>query len=250
MESKVIASVVAVCTSEIKGVVKKPAPELRVKVNHGIIGDAHAGDWHRQVSLLASESVDKLRSIMPDIEAGAFAENILTRGICLFELPVGTKLRIGKVLLEVTQIGKECHNDGCAIKRQTGDCVMPREGIFTAVLEEGIIRPGDEIEVMHTEPFSLETLYRIVEDRKINEKPGSYTNYLFEKGIDKILKKFGEESTEVIIAGKAGDKAGTVYELSDLVYHAMVLMVEMGIDPDDIMKELASRHKQKEVEPA
>ena len=237
-----MASVVAVCISEIKGVVKKPVPELHVKVNHGIVGDAHAGEWHRQVSLLADESVDKLRSKMPDIEAGAFAENILTSGICLFELPIGTRLRIGKVLLEVTQIGKECHNDGCAIKRQTGDCVMPREGIFTAVLEEGIIRPGDGIEILQAEPFSLDALYNIIEDRKINEKPGSYTNYLFEKGIDKILKKLGEESTEVIIAGKAGDRAGAIYELSDLVYHAMVLMVEMGITPDDIKKELANRH--------
>ena len=131
--------------SDTKGVIKTPVDEIYVKVNHGIVGDAHAGDWHRQVSLLASESVDKLREKMPDIEAGVFAENILTSGICLYELPVGTKLRIGTVLLEVTQIGKECHNDGCAIKRQTGDCVMPREGIFVSVLQEGIIKPGDEI---------------------------------------------------------------------------------------------------------
>ena len=142
-----MASVVAVCISEIKGVVKKPVPELYVKINHGIVGDAHAGEWHRQVSLLASESVDKLRSKMPNIEAGAFAENILTSGICLYELPIGTRLRIGKVLLEVTQIGKECHNDGCAIKRQTGDCVMPREGIFAIVLEEGVIKPGSIITI-------------------------------------------------------------------------------------------------------
>ena len=135
----------AVCISDIKGVIKTPVDEIYVKVNHGIVGDAHAGDWHRQVSLLASESVDKLRNKMPYLEAGVFAENILTSGICLYELPVGTRFRIGNVLLEVTQIGKECHNDGCAIKRQTGDCVMPREGIFASVLQEGIIKPGDEI---------------------------------------------------------------------------------------------------------
>jgi len=139
--------VTAVCVSETKGVIKTPVPQIHVKINHGIEGDAHAGEWHRQVSLLANESVDKLRGKIPDISAGAFAENILTSGICLYELPIGTKLRIGKALLEVTQIGKECHNDGCAIKKQTGDCVMPREGIFTAVLEEGIIKPGDRIEV-------------------------------------------------------------------------------------------------------
>jgi len=140
-----MASVIAVCISEEKGVIKKPVPEIYLKINHGIVGDAHAGDWHRQVSLLADESVDKLRDKMPDIDAGAFAENILTSGLCLFKLPIGTKLRIDKVLLEVTQIGKECHNDGCAIKRQTGDCVMPREGIFTIVLQEGVIKPGSII---------------------------------------------------------------------------------------------------------
>ena len=142
-----MATVTAVCISDVKGVIKKPVPEIFVKIGHGVVGDAHAGGWHRQVSLLASESVDKLRGKMPGLDAGVFAENILTSGICLCELPVGTKLHIGEVLLEVTQIGKECHNDGCAIKRQTGDCVMPREGIFAEVKEEGTIKPGDSIEV-------------------------------------------------------------------------------------------------------
>jgi len=140
-------NVVAVCISDVKGVIKTPVDEIYVKIDHGIIGDAHAGDWHRQVSLLASESVGKLREKIPDLEAGVFAENILTSGICLYELPVGTKLEIGEALLEVTQIGKVCHNEGCAIKKQTGDCVMPREGIFASVVREGKIKPGDEIEV-------------------------------------------------------------------------------------------------------
>ena len=95
------------------------------------------------------------------------------------------------------------------------------------------------------EPFSIGVLYRIVMDRKINRKPGSYTTYLFDKGIDKILKKIGEESTEVIIAAKANDKAETVYEIGDLVYHALVLMSEMGIAPGDVIRELASRHSDK-----
>ncbi len=118
-----------------------------MKINHGIEGDAHAGDWHRQVSLLGEESVDKLRAHFPNLPAGAFAENILTKGITLYELPVGTRLRVGGALLEVTQIGKECHH-GCEIRRVTGDCVMPREGIFTVVLEEGSIRAGDTVEVV------------------------------------------------------------------------------------------------------
>ena len=142
-----VPTVTAVCVSDVKGVIKKPVPEIFVKTDHGVVGDAHAGDWIRQVSLLADESVDKLREKMPELSAGVFAENILTRGICLYELPVGTRMRAGGALLEVTQIGKQCHNAGCAIKRQTGDCVMPREGIFASVLEDGVIKPGDSIEV-------------------------------------------------------------------------------------------------------
>lgn len=142
-----MARVIAVCTSEKKGTMKHEVPEIQVKKEHGIVGDAHAGNWHRQVSLLGSESVDKMKKVFPDIPIGAFAENILTEGITLYELPIGTRLRIGgEVLLEVTQIGKECHAD-CAIRQQVGDCVMPREGIFTIVLEEGAIRAGDAVEI-------------------------------------------------------------------------------------------------------
>lgn len=142
-----MAFVTAVCISDKKGVQKRPVPAITVKKNHGIEGDAHAGDWHRQISLLGEESVDKLRSHFPNLPAGAFAENILTKGIVLYELPIGTKLRVGQTLLEVTQIGKECHNS-CAIKKVTGDCVMPREGIFAIVLEEGTIQADDAIEVL------------------------------------------------------------------------------------------------------
>ena len=144
-----MAKVLAVCISEKKGTMKKPVDQIEVKINHGIVGDAHAGDWHRQVSLLADESVEKMRKVYPDIPIGAFAENILTEGIVVFELPIGTQLKIGDALLEVTQIGKECHAD-CAIRQQVGDCVMPREGIFAVVLEEGSIRAGDSISVEST----------------------------------------------------------------------------------------------------
>lgn len=142
-----MAEVVAVCISEKKGTVKHPVDEIELKVEHGIVGDAHAGNWHRQVSLLADESVEKMREKFPTIPVGAFAENILTEGVCLYELPVGTKLQVGETLLEVTQIGKECHAD-CAIRQQVGDCVMPREGIFTIVLKGGTVRPGDRLTVL------------------------------------------------------------------------------------------------------
>jgi len=140
-----MAKVIAVCISEQKGIQKHEVPEIELKIDWGISGDAHAGDWHRQVSLLGIESVEKLqKTISFPLEHGAFAENILTEGICLYELPVGTKLKIGSALAEVTQIGKECHND-CAIRKAAGDCVMPREGIFVKILEPGVVKPNDEI---------------------------------------------------------------------------------------------------------
>lgn len=142
-----MAEVVAVCISTMKGVPKKEVPEVEVKIDHGIVGDAHAGNWHRQVSLLADESVDKMREKLPTLKHGAFAENIVTKGLTLYELPIGTKLRVGPALMQVTQIGKECHNS-CAIKKITGDCVMPREGIFAKILEEGVVKAGDPIEVV------------------------------------------------------------------------------------------------------
>lgn len=143
-----MATVLSVNISEKKGTRKNSVPVITLKKEIGIVRDAHAGDWHRQVSLLGDESVEKVRSAIPGLTPGAFAENINTQGICLYEIPVGTKLRIGSALCEVTQIGKQCHDDGCAIKRATGDCVMPREGIFVIVLEDGEVKAGDEIDIV------------------------------------------------------------------------------------------------------
>jgi MOSC domain-containing protein YiiM len=140
-------SIVAVCVSEKKGTVKKPVPSVKLTVGHGVETDAHAGDWHRQVSLLGTESVDKLRAKFPDLPPGVFAENILTEGVTLYELPVGTRLRVGPTLLKVTQIGKESHS-ACEIRATTGDCVMPREGIFAVVLEGGEVKAGDGLTVL------------------------------------------------------------------------------------------------------
>ena len=138
----------AVCISEKKGQQKYPVECVHLRPEHGIDGDAHAGNWHRQVSLLAKESVDRLQEkISIPLFPGAFAENILCEGLELCRLPVGTKLRVGTALCEVTQIGKECHAD-CAIRRQAGDCVMPREGIFAIVLTEGEAGPGDLVTVL------------------------------------------------------------------------------------------------------
>ena len=141
-----MATVEAVCTSEKKGVVKKEQNQIVLKADWGIEGDAHAGKWHRQVSLLASESIELVREVLPTLKKGAFAENIITRGIALEKIGIGRRIRIGdSAVLEITQIGKECHNSGCAIKKATGDCIMPREGLFAKVIEGGRIAPGDEI---------------------------------------------------------------------------------------------------------
>ena len=146
--SESIGRILAVCISEKKGQQKHPVDEVRLLPEHGIAGDAHAGNWHRQVSLLARESAARLEEKLGyPLAPGAFAENILCEGLTLYRLPVGTKLRIGTALCEVTQIGKECHAD-CAIRRQAGDCVMPREGIFAVVLEEGDAKPGDKVSVL------------------------------------------------------------------------------------------------------
>ena len=132
----------AICISREKGTVKETVTQAELRVKHGIVGDAHAGDWHRQVSLLPSESIAKVREMMPELADGAFAENLVTSGVDLAHVHIGDKVAIGtEVLLEVTQIGKECHH-GCAIRQITGDCIMPREGIFCRVLNGGHIQPG------------------------------------------------------------------------------------------------------------
>ncbi len=147
MEGKIVA----VCISEAKGEKKRPVPWITLQREHGVCGDAHAGGWHRQVSLLAQESIDKMKALGLNVSAGDFAENITTSGIDLVALPVGTRLRIGAALLEVTQIGKECHTR-CAIYHQAGDCVMPKEGIFARVLHGGEIKTDDRITIVAPEP--------------------------------------------------------------------------------------------------
>jgi len=138
--------IVAVCTSEKKGMRKKNVQKGNLVPDFGLEGDAHGGPWHRQVSLLALESIDKMRAMGLDVNPGDFAENLTTEGIVLTDLPIGTRLKIGPSAEgEVTQIGKECHTR-CAIYYQAGDCVMPREGIFIKVLKGGPVQVGDTVE--------------------------------------------------------------------------------------------------------
>ena len=138
--------VVAINISEKKGTPKKTIPEGKLIEDFGFEGDAHAGKWHRQVSLLGVESIEKAKlGPTNGLCHGVFAENITTEGITLYTLPVGTKLRVGECLLEISQIGKECH-EGCAVSKLVGQCVMPREGVFARVVKGGVVRAGDAVE--------------------------------------------------------------------------------------------------------
>lgn len=140
--------VIAICTSQEKGVAKTEISKANLLENHGLEGDAHAGQWHRQVSLLGQEDIDKMKAMGLELEFGAFGENIVTKGLKLYKLPIGTKLKLADdLLLEVTQIGKKCH-DRCNIYHQVGDCIMPKRGIFTKVLQGGKLEKGAEIEVL------------------------------------------------------------------------------------------------------
>ncbi len=137
----------AICLSEKKGTPKHEVFSADLRTDWGIVHDAHAGNWHRQISLLAGEDIDTVKEKIPELKIGAFAENLITRGIDLTQIPIGGKLRIGEdILLEITQIGKECHS-GCAIQKITGDCIMPRRGIFARVLKGGKIKPKDNLDL-------------------------------------------------------------------------------------------------------
>ncbi len=141
--------IVSIAVSRKKGTPKTPVEEAFLSIGHGLEGDAHAGPWHRQVSLLASESIEQANAQGLDVGFGDFAENIATVGVDWKTLPIGTRARLGEqVMIEITQIGKECHNR-CAIYYKAGDCIMPREGVFARVLAEGRIKCGDPVEIIN-----------------------------------------------------------------------------------------------------
>lgn len=145
-----MGKVLAVCTSERKGTEKTNVGSARFVADWGIENDSHAGKWHRQVSLLSFEKIEAFRALGAEVEDGAFGENIIVSGIDLRTLPLGTRFQCNDVVLELTQIGKECHS-GCAIRERMGDCIMPREGVFTRVIHGGVISVGDELTVIGEE---------------------------------------------------------------------------------------------------
>ena len=136
-----------ICISEKRGTEKHEVREAMVKMDWGIEGDAHGGKWHRQISLLSYDKIEAFRARGAEVEDGAFGENVIVQGIDFRNLPVGTRLKCNDVLLEMTQIGKECHS-GCAIFKKMGECIMPKQGVFTKVIHGGVIHPGDELVIL------------------------------------------------------------------------------------------------------
>ena len=147
-----MGKVLAVCISEKKGTQKRNVGSAVFVEDWGLEGDAHAGKWHRQVSLLSSEKINAFRAKGAEVEDGAFGENLVVEGIDFAKLPVGTRFRCGEVVLELTQIGKQCHAH-CEIYKVMGDCIMPREGVFTRVLHGGVISVGDELTILEEAPL-------------------------------------------------------------------------------------------------
>jgi MOSC domain-containing protein YiiM len=199
-EKTMEGKIAAVCISANKGERKCPVPFITLQENHGVTGDAHAGDWHRQVSLLASESIEKMRALGLSVSAGDFAENITTTGIDLVALPVGSRLRVGAALLEVTQIGKECHTP-CAIYHQAGDCVMPKEGIFARVIDGGFVAPGDAIRLLPDVPATESTQRKSRGKYKMPHKPYVVSMRITDdelQNIQELMDLTGKRASEVM----------------------------------------------------
>lgn len=185
----------AICISKEKGTEKRPIPEGHLIENFGIEGDAHAGNWHRQVSLLSYDKVLEFNEKGGNVDDGAFGENLLVQGMDFRRMPVGTRLLCGEVILEITQIGKECHSH-CAIFHRVGECIMPREGVFAKVIRGGIIRPGNVMQIMEYDPCRpLQAAVITVSDKgyagqRVDESgPTAVT----------ILQEFGYEVVESLI---------------------------------------------------
>ena len=190
-----MGKLIAICTSEKKGTQKQQVETAVLREGHGIEGDAHAGNWHRQVSLLGLEKIEAFRERGAEVEFGAFGENLVIEGFDFRNLPVGTRFRIGEALLEMTQIGKECHTH-CAIYHMVGDCIMPREGVFAKVLKGGEIKVGDEVAEIKPDPGRAFTAAWITMSDK-----GSQGLREDESGplIGKILTENGYDVVETIL---------------------------------------------------
>lgn len=230
-----MGKLIAICTSENKGTQKEQVQSAVLRENHGIEGDAHAGNWHRQVSLLGLEKIEEFRARGAEVEFGAFGENLVIEGFDFRNLPVGTRFRIGDVLLEMTQIGKECHTH-CAIYHLVGDCIMPREGVFAKVLQGGEVKVGDEVTEIRPDPARAFTAAWIT----LSDK-GSQGIREDESGplIGRILEENGYEVVETLLIPDEEDiLKNELIRLSDQRQVNLVMTTGgTGFSPRDITPE-------------
>ena len=229
-----MGKICALCTSAAKGTVKTPQERVTFQTEWGIAGDAHAGHWHRQVSFLGLAEIEDFRRQGVRVEFGAFGENIVAAGIRFKDLPVGTRLQAGEVYFEITQIGKECHKD-CAIRAQTGDCIMPREGVFGRVLHGGEVRTGDELRILQPgERLPLEAAVITASDK------GSTGQRVDESGaaVAEILTANGYTVVEkVILPDEQEQLAAKMTELAERGVALIATTGGTGFSPRDITPE-------------
>jgi len=224
-----MAEIVAVCTSPEKGQRKKNIGESKLIKNMGLLDDAHAGFAHRQVSLLAEESIAKMTDQGLDVGPGDFAENLTTRGIDLVNLPIGSRLQVGsKAIIRVTQIGKECH-DRCAIYHQAGDCVMPREGIFAEVLLEGPVRVDDRLKIIDSYKFGIITASDKGSKGEREDLSGP--------AISEILLPWGDVIDQVIVPDDRAALAKVMRGMVDKGVDAIFTSGGTGLSPRDVTPE-------------
>ncbi len=224
-----MAEIIAVCTSPEKGERKKNVGEGTLLRGKGLESDAHAGFAHRQVSLLAEESIAKMTDLGLEVGPGDFAENLTTRGLDLVSLPVGTRLQAGDdAVIRVTQIGKECH-DRCAIYYQAGDCVMPREGIFAEVLSGGKIKTGDVIKEKYSYSFAVIT----ASDKGSRGEREDQSGPL----VSDILLPWGDVTAQVIVADNRTALAGMMRKLANEGADAIFTTGGTGMSPTDVTPE-------------
>ncbi len=226
-----MGKVIATCISEIKGVQKRNVHRVTLIENHGIEGDAHAGNWHRQVSLLSWDKIEAFRQRGAVVEDGAFGENLVVEGIDFKTLPIGTRFTCGEVVLEMTQIGKECHH-GCAIFQQMGDCIMPREGVFAKVLHGGVIQEGDKLEVSYV-PFRVAV---------ITSSDAGFRGEREDKSapvIEQMVKEAGfSVVSKVLLPDEQQQLADTMREICDQNQADLILTTGgTGFSPRDVMPE-------------
>ena len=218
-ECVAVGKVLAVCISEKKGIQKTQVEEVKLVEDFGIENDAHAGKWHRQVSLLSFEKIEAFRAKGAEVDFGAFGENLVVEGFDLSKIPVGTQFRIGDVLLELTQIGKECHSH-CAIYKVMGDCIMPREGVFTKVLKGGIVKPGDTVEQFALDPDRPFTAAVVtLSDKGARGEREDKSGPL----IEKTLKEAGYDVVETLLL--ADEKAVIEHQLIRLADQRQVNVI-------------------------